>query len=47
MFKLKDENIEEPKNYLGAELRKIINEEGDECWAILSKNYFTAAVANV
>ena len=46
-FNLKDKNIEEPKNYLGTELSKMINEEGDELWAMLSKKCFTAAVANM
>ena len=46
-FKLKDDNIEERKNYLGAELNKMTNQDGDECWAMLSENYCTAAVANV
>ena len=30
-FKLKDDKIEEPKNYLGAELSKMTNQDGDEC----------------
>ena len=31
-FKLKDDKIEEPTNYLGADLSKMVNEDGDECW---------------
>ena len=30
-FKLKDNKIEDPKNYLGAELSKMTNQEEDEC----------------
>ena len=46
-FKLKDDKIEEPTNYLGADLSKMINEDGDECWAMSSEKYCTAAVSNV
>ena len=33
-FKLKDDKIEEPTSYLGAEIRKMVNEDGDECWSM-------------
>ena len=46
-FKLKDDKIEEPKNYLGAGLSKMTNQDGDECWAMSSEDYCNAAVANV
>ena len=43
-FKLKDEKIEEPTNYLGADLSKMVNEDGDECWVMSSEKYCNAAV---
>jgi hypothetical protein len=45
-FKLKDDKIEKPKNYLGAQImQKII--DGRECWAMTSEQYVKAAIANV
>jgi len=45
-FKLKDDKIEEPENYLGAQLtQKIIN--GTECWTMSSEQYVNASIANV
>ena len=45
-FKLKDDKIEKPENYLGAQLtQKIIH--GTECWTISSEQYFKASIANV
>ena len=35
-FKLKDDNMEKPDVYLGAELSTMDNEQGGECWAISS-----------
>ena len=46
-FKLKGEKIEEPTNYLGADLSKILNEDGIECWAMSSEKYCVAMVANI
>jgi len=38
VFKLKDDKMEEPEMYLGADLSKMNNEDGDECWAMSSEN---------
>ena len=46
-FKLKDDKVEEPTVYLGAELSKMINDSGKECWAMSSDKYCAAAVENV
>jgi hypothetical protein len=45
-FKLKDDKVEKPDMYLGAELcEKILN--GVECWTMSSEKYVKAAVAAV
>jgi hypothetical protein len=45
-FKLKDDKIERPENYLGAQLsQRVIN--GRECWTMTSEQYIKAAIANV
>ena len=45
-FKLKDDKIEEPESYLGAQLaQKMIG--GTKCWTMSSEQYVKAAVANV
>ena len=46
-FKLKDDKMEEPELYLGAELSKMDNEHGDECWAMSSDKYCASMVKNV
>ena len=46
-FKLKDDKIEEPTSYLGAEIGKILNEDGDECWSMSSEKCRTATVTNI
>ena len=46
-FKLKDDKIEDPKMYLGADLSKMLNVDGDECWSMSSDTYCQAAVKNV
>ena len=46
-FKLKEDKIEEPSTYLGANMSKMINFEGTECWAISSNEYCASSVANV
>ena len=46
-FKLKDDKMEEPDTYLGAELSKITNADGDTCWAMSSDKYCAAMVKNV
>ena len=45
-FKLKDDKIEEPASYLGADLSKIDNKNGKPCWAISSDSYCAAFVTN-
>ena len=46
IFKLKDDKIEKPENYLGAQLpQRVIN--GRECWTMTSEQYVKAAIANV
>jgi hypothetical protein len=45
-FKLKDDKIERPENYLGAQImQKVIDDR--ECWAMTSEQYVKAAIANV
>ncbi len=45
-FKLKDDRVEKPENYLGAQvMQKIVG--GVECWAMTSEQYVKAAIANV
>ena len=45
-FKLKDDRIEKPEIYLGAQLaQKVIG--GVECWTMTSEQYVKAAIANV
>ena len=46
-FKIKDDKIEEPTSYLGAEIGKMLNEDGDEYWSISSKKYCTSTVDNI
>ena len=45
-FKLKDDKIDEPEDYLGATLEKIILSDGSEFWSMSSANYVKAAVNN-
>jgi hypothetical protein len=45
-FRLKDNKIEKPEHYLGAQLeQKIIG--GVECWTMSSEEYVKAAIINV
>ncbi len=45
-FKLKDDKIDKPEIYLGAQLcQKVIN--GVECWMMSSEQYIKAAITNV
>jgi hypothetical protein len=45
-FKLKDDKIDKPEIYLGAQLcQKVIN--GVECWMMTSEQYIKAAITNV
>ena len=46
-FKLKDDKVAEPEIYLGAELSKLTNVDGVECWGLSSDKYVQAAVKNV
>ena len=46
-FKLKNDKIKEPENYLGADLSKMTTADGRVCWTISSDQYCKAAVANV
>ena len=46
-FTIKDQKIEEPDSYLGADMTKMVNNEGTECWAMSADSYCAAAVANV
>ena len=45
-FKLKDDKIEEPEMYLGAQLGKIIVDQV-ECWTMSAEKYVVASVKNV
>jgi hypothetical protein len=45
-FKLKEDKIEIPTNYLGAQIsQKVI--DGTSCWTMSSEQYIKAAIANV
>jgi hypothetical protein len=45
-FKLNDNRVENPRNYLGAqEMQKIVG--CVECWAMTSEQYVKAAIANL
>ena len=46
-FKLKDDKIAEPDNYLGTGLSKIVTANGRECWSMSPEKYCKAAVLNV
>ena len=46
-FKLKDDKIDEPEDYLGATLEKMILSEGSQCWSMSSAKYVKSAVKNV
>ena len=46
-FKLKDDKIEKPTSYLGVEIGKMLNEDGDECWNMSSEKYCMATIANI
>ena len=46
-FKLKDDKIEEPSVYLGAQISKMENSDGQECWAMSADTYCAAMVQNV
>ena len=46
-FKLRDDKINEHKDYLGATLEKMILSGGSQCWYMLSPKYVKSAVQNV
>ncbi|KAI2498409.1 Reverse transcriptase (RNA-dependent DNA polymerase) [Fragilaria crotonensis] len=46
VFKLKDDKIEEPDVYLGAQLGKMYV-DGTECWTMSAEKYVVASVKNV
>ena len=46
-FKLKGDKIDGPAISLGADLSKMTNVYGQECWAMSSDKCCTAAVTNV
>ena len=46
-FKSKDDKIDEPEDYLGATLAKMILSDGSECWSMSSAKYVKSAVKNV
>ena len=46
-FKLKDDKIDEPEDYLDATLEKTIFSDGSQCWSMSSVKYVNAAVQNV
>ena len=44
---MKGDKIDEPSVYLGANITKMVNEEGKECWAMGADDYCASAVQNV
>ena len=46
-FKFKDDKMDKPDVYLGAELFTMDNKQGDKCWAMSSDKYCAAMVNNV
>ena len=46
-FKFKDDRMDKPEVYLGADLSLMDNEEGNECWAMSSDKYCAAMVRNI
>ena len=46
-FKLKDDKIAEPENYLRTGLSKMMTENGRECWSMSPEKYCKAAVLNI
>ena len=46
-FKLKDEKMEKPNVYLGADLSTMDNKQEDKCWSMLYDKYCAAMVKHV
>ena len=47
LFKLKNDKIEEPSVYLGAQISKMENSDGQECWVMSADTYCAAMVQNI
>ena len=45
-FKLKDDKIEKPETYLGAQLKQMII-DGRQCWTMNCEQYVKSAIANI
>ena len=45
-FKLKDDKMEEPSTYLGADLSMMTNMDNKSCWAMSSNSYCKVLVDN-
>ena len=46
-FKFKGDKIESPTQYLGAGLSKMVNDDGESCWAMSSDEYCGALVSTM
>ena len=46
-FKLKDNKIDEPEDYLGATLKNMFLSDGSQLWSMSSAKYNQASVQNV
>ena len=46
-FKLKDNKIDKPEDYLGATLKNMFLSDGSQLWSMSSAKYVKAAVQNV
>ena len=46
-FTLKDNKVEEPTKYLGAQPSKMKDEFSNEFWTVSSSKYYKAAITNV
>ena len=46
-FKLKDDRITEPENYLGTGISNMVTANGCKCWSMSPEKYCKYAVLNV
>ena len=46
-FKLKNDKMQVPDNYLGADLSRLDNEDGDLCWGMSSDKYCQSLLTNI
>ena len=46
-FRLKNDKMDVPDNYLGADLSRLDNEDGDLCWGMSSDRYCQSLVTNI